>query len=127
MEITAFMLMRELIEMLERHLMILRSEVREGDDRDRFDRLARVTIQRATATVDLYEQEPFQERLAIGAMYAACEVGLELLHVIQQVSASARHQRRHGWAVRDLQSLISQLFEWVIAPGVDQPTRVGME
>jgi len=115
MHITAYMIMRELIEDLERNHQILRTYVIDPVQRERFDTLAKLTIHRAGGTVDLYEEEPFRERAAIGAMYAACDAGLRLLHAFEQVPPCEANQRRLGWAIRDLRSLISELFEWVIA------------
>ena len=116
MHVTDSLLMRELIERLERNHQVLRTYLTEPIERASFDQLAKLTIHRANGTVDLYEEEPFRERPAIGAMYAACDAGLRLLHVIDQIAVCDANRRRIGWATRDLRALISELFEWVIAP-----------
>ncbi len=110
------MLMRELIETLGRNHQMLRSQLTDPIERASFDQLAKLTIHRANGTVDLYEEEPVRERAAIGAMYAACDAGLRLLHVIDQIGINDTNRRRLSWATRDLRALISELFEWVIAP-----------
>lgn len=116
MHVTDSTLMRELIETLERNHQVLRTYVADPIERASFDQLAKLTIHRANGTVDLYEEQPFRERPAIGAMYAACDAGLRLLHLIDQVPVCDVNRRRIGWATRDLRALISELFEWVIAP-----------
>lgn len=117
MHVTAFMIMRELIEKLEHNRQHLRASITDKAERDQFDHLAKLTIHRATGAVDIYEEEPFRERPAIGAMYAACDVALRLLHAFEQVPAREGEQQRLNWAMRDLRMLISELFEWVVVPG----------
>ncbi len=111
-----YVMMRELIETLGRNHQVLRTYVTDPIDRASFDQLAKLTIHRANGTVNLYEEEPFRERPAIGAMYGACDAGLRLLHVIGQIAVCDLNRRRISWAVRDLRALISQLFEWLIVP-----------
>ena len=116
MHITGYMIMRELVETLDRNHQILRTYVTDPTKRARFDALAKLTIHRASGTIDIYEEEPMPERPAIGAMYAACDAALRLLHAFEQVPSCETNQQRLAWATRDLRSLISELFEWVIAP-----------
>ncbi len=116
MHVTDSLLMRELIETLERNHQVLRTYLTDPIERASFDQLAKLTIHRANGTVDLYEEAPFRERAAIGAMYAACDAALRLLHVIDQIAVCDANHRRIGWATRDLRALISELFEWVVAP-----------
>jgi hypothetical protein len=113
MHATGIMIMRELVEGLERNHQLLRAYV---TDRAPFDALAKLTIHRATSTIDIYEEEPFRERPAIGAMYGACDAALRLLHAFEQIPACETNQQRLAWATRDLRSLISELFEYVIVP-----------
>jgi hypothetical protein len=113
---TDVLILRELVEGLERNHQILRTYVTDPVERARFDALAKLTIHRATGTIDIYEEEPFRERPAIGAMYGACDAALRLLHAFEQVPPCETNQQRLTWAIRDLRSLVSELFEWVIAP-----------
>lgn len=113
---TDVLILRELVEGLARNHLMLRPYVEDPLGRARFDALAKLTIHRATGTIDIYEEEPFRERPAIGAMYGACDAALRLLHAFEQVPACEANQQRLAWAIRDLRELISELFEWVIAP-----------
>jgi len=113
---TGLMIMRELVAGLERNYKFLRAYVRHGSERERLDSLAKLAIHRATCTIDLYEEEPLPERAAIGAMYGACDVALKLLHALEQVPSCEANQQRLAWTLRDIRQLISELFEWVIAP-----------
>ena len=116
MHATGIMIMREHVEGLERNHQLLRAYVADPAERARFDALAKLTIHRATSTIDIYDEEPFRERPAIGAMYGACDAALRLLHAFEQVPACETNQQRLAWAMRDLRALISELFEYVIAP-----------
>lgn len=116
MHATAITIMRELVETLERNHQILRTYVTHQAERTRFDALARLTMHRATSTLDIYEDETFRERPAIGAMYGACDAALRLLHAFEQVPTCETNQQRLAWAMRDLRALISGLFEYVIVP-----------
>ncbi len=116
MHVTALINLRELVEVLERNHHHLRAYVTDPAERARFDGLAKLTIHRATSTIDIYEEEPVRERPAIGAMYGACDAALRLLHAIEQVPVRGAGRQRLAWATRDLRSLISGLFEWVIVP-----------
>lgn len=116
MHVTAYLIMRELVETLERNHQFLRTYVIDAAERARFDALAKLTLHRASGTIDIYEEDPMPERPAIGAMYGACDAALRLLHAFEQVPACAANQQRLAWAERDLRRLISELFEWVIAP-----------
>lgn len=116
MHVTTFMILRELISVLERNHDQLRRWWSDDDERQRFDRLARLTIHRACAAVDLYEEDPLPERMAIGAMYAACDAGLRLLEVMAQVPAEGPDRKTRHRAIRDLRRLITELFDWVVVP-----------
>lgn len=74
----------------------------------------RRTIQHALATIALYEEEPMRERAAIGAMYQACEAGLATLALLGGLHARGELYRTLQETIRDLQTLISDLFEWLM-------------
>lgn len=117
MHITTFMIMRELVSMLERNHKLLRTAWTDTAARDRFDRLARLTIHRSLATIELYEEDELRERLAIGAMYAACDAGLRLLELMAQMPDDEPERTRvQQLAIRDLRRLVTELFDWVVAP-----------
>ena len=119
MHVTTFIILRDLISTLETNHATLREHVPELEARKRFDRLARLAIHRAHAAVDLYEEEPGRERMSIGAMYAACDVGLRLLDVMASVQVGDPLRRMHALAIRDLRRLITELFDWVVVPDGD--------
>lgn len=96
----------------------LSSLVRDADQRARFDRLALLTIHRARGTLRAAEMPPVDERQAVGAMYAACEVGLRLLELIDRIAWPARHDLVEI-TVRDLWQLVDVLFRYVIDSGGD--------
>jgi hypothetical protein len=121
MHITTFMILRDLVSMLERNHALLRIAWTDASARERFDRLARLTIHRSRAAIELYEEEDLRERIAIGAMYAACDVGLRLLELMAQVPAPAladdpEMKRVQQLAIRDLRRLVTELFDWVVVP-----------
>src|SRR3954470_16359629 len=93
MPITTFMILRELAGALERNHRLLRTTIEEPAEVARFDRLAQLTLHRARAAIDVFEDEPEQERPAIGAMYAACDAGLRLLEAMAQVPADGAHKK----------------------------------
>ncbi len=113
---TDVLILRELVAGLERNHQFLRAFVTDPVGRARLDALATLAVHRASSTIDLYEEDPMPERAAIGAMYAACDVALQLLHAFEQIPPEEANQPRLGWAIRDVRELISDLFEWVIAP-----------
>src|SRR4051812_14492020 len=116
MPITTFMILRELAGALERNHRLLRTTIEEPAEVARFDRLAQLTLHRARAAIDVFEEEPEQERPAIGAMYAACDAGLRLLEAMAQVPAEGAHKKIKHSAIRDLRRLVTELFDWVIVP-----------
>lgn len=117
MHITTFMIMRELVSMLERNHKLLRPAWTDAAERQRFDRFARLTIHRALAAIELYEEDELRERMAIGAMYAACDVGLRLLELMAQVPTEEPELKRvQQLAIRDLRRLVTELFDWIVVP-----------
>ncbi len=117
MHITTFMIMRELVSMLERNHKLMRAAWSDAAERERFDRLARLTIHRSLATIELYEEDDLRERMAIGAMYAACDVGLRLLELMVQMPGDEPELRRvQQLAIRDLRRLVTELFDWIVVP-----------
>lgn len=113
---TDVLILRELVAGLDRNHQFLRTFVTDPMERARLDGLAKLAVHRASGTIDLYEEDPMPERAAIGAMYAACDVALKVLQVFEQIPPEDANQPRLGWAIRDVRELISELFEWVIAP-----------
>lgn len=116
LETTGTLNMRELISELARNCLLLRDAVPEGAERTRFEQLAKITFHRATMAVDIYEEAPFRERPAIGAMYAACDVALQLVERFERIVATEASRERLAFAIRDLRTLIRELFEWVVVP-----------
>ena len=112
----AYLTMRDLVDTLDRDHQFLRTYVTDAAERTRLDALAKLTRHRAIGTIDIYEEEPLRERSAIGAMYGACDAALRLLHAFEQIPACETIQDRLARAQHDLRTLISELFEWVIAP-----------
>lgn len=113
---TDVLILRELVDGLARNHQLLRAFITEPGERERIDTLAKLAVHRAAHTIDLYEEDPLPERAAVGAMYAACDVALRLLHAYEQIQSCAENDPLRAWTIRDLRALISELFEWVIAP-----------
>ena len=106
--------MRPLVTALEQRHRLIRSCCIDECERLELDARVRKTAQRALATIALYEEEPVRERAAIGAMYEACEAGLATLALLASVRPPAEKAPVLREMIEDLQSLISDLFEWLM-------------
>ncbi len=109
---TDVVILRELVDGLARNHQLMRTFVVDAEERERLDEMAKLALHRATYTIDLYQEDPMPERAAVGAMYAACDVSLRLLHAYEQLVPCAGRET----ALRNLRELISEMFEAVIAP-----------
>jgi hypothetical protein len=114
MSVSTFMDMRAHVRALEQRHRVLRTCCVDECQRLELDARVRRTAQHALATIALYEEEPMRERAAIGAMYQACEAGLATLAVLGSLRARGELYRTLQETIRDLQALISELFEWLV-------------
>ena len=124
MSTATFMDMRALVTALERRHRVLRMCCIDECERLELDARVNKTVQRALTTIALYEDEPLRERAAIGAMYEACEAGLATLALLGSLRAHGELQRTIGDAIRDLQTLVSDLFEWLMPLAAPPARRV---
>ena len=114
MSFVSFIDMRTLITSLEQRHRVLRRYCVDECERLELDARVRDTVRRALATITLYEEDPVRERAAIGAMYEACESGLTVLAILGSLRPLGDAKRTLADAIRDLQTLISALFEWAV-------------
>ncbi len=121
MNSTTFMDMRALVSALEQKHRLLRACCLDECERLELDARVKRTVQHALATIALYEEEPMRERAAIGAMYQACEAGLATLALLGSLHARGEQYRTLQQTIHDLQTLISDLFEWLMPLAAPPP------
>lgn len=124
MSVSTFIDMRALVTALEQRHRIIRSCCVDECERLELDARVRKTAQRALATIALYEEEPVRERAAIGAMYKACEAGLATLALLATLRPPAAKVRVLRDMIEDLQSLVSDLFEWLMPLAAPPSARI---